>query len=117
MSPGGGYSGLHCAAATRSRSSSGLVLGATPAVCASRPTAVAIARATARRSRTAGKSEPEAVFLAGDCSPSARAAASIIPSVTRLAPDATTPSPTAGKMNTLLHWAIGISRPSYCTGG
>ena len=60
------YSGIHCAAATRSRSWSGLVFGATPARCASRPTAIAIARATARTSRSRGNSEAEGSFRAGE---------------------------------------------------
>src|SRR5262249_9766734 len=69
------YSGVHCVAATRLRSSSELVLGATPVLCASRPTAVAIALATARTSRRAGSREPAGSVRAGECSPSALAAA------------------------------------------
>jgi hypothetical protein len=66
---------------------------------------------TCRRSANAGHSDAEASWKAAECSASARAAARIIVSVTRRAPEATTASPMAGKMYTLLLWAIGIVRP------
>src|SRR5262249_42142441 len=96
-SPHAWYSGVHWKAATRRRSPSGTTFGAPPARTASRATAVATATATPRTSRMAGSSEPVGLSFAGLCSPSARAAARIIPSVTRRAPDATSPRPTAGK--------------------
>jgi hypothetical protein len=67
-------------------------------------------------SLSAGTSDLDGSVRAVEWSPSSWAAASIIASVIRRAPEATTPSPTAGKINTLLHWAIGIVRPSYHTG-
>ena len=62
--------------------------------------------ATRRTSRNSGSSGAPESIAAGEFSPSVRAAASIMPSVTRLARDATKPSPSAGKMWTLLHWAM-----------
>src|SRR6266404_3402829 len=63
-----------------------------------------------------GSNDAEESLRAGELPASARAAASIIASVTRRAPDATTPSPMAGKMKTLLHCAMGMVRPPYRTG-
>jgi hypothetical protein len=58
-------SGVHWLAATRARNCSALVLDASPARWASRPTADAISTATVRRSWTAGRSEPDGFFRAG----------------------------------------------------
>jgi hypothetical protein len=90
---------------------SGVVFGANPARCASIPTATAISTATLRSSLSGGRSEAVASLRAGEFSPRARAAAKIIPSVTRRARHATTPNPMAGKIYTLLHCAMGMVRP------
>src|SRR5579863_3445966 len=78
---------------------------------------MAISAATLRMSDTGGKREAEESLSAGEFSARACAAASIIALVTRRAPEATSPSPMAGKMKTLLHWAIGIVLPANWTGG
>src|SRR5579871_2456943 len=91
-------------------------MGATPASCAASPTAIAISTATRRKSSTGGSSRPLNPETAGECSASERAAAKIIPSVTRRALEAITPRPIAGKIQTLLHCAIGTISSPYFTG-
>src|ERR1017187_2688850 len=101
-----GEAGNHCAARIRARNDSaeaGWV--PSPNRSASNATANAISTATSRIFFKGGKSGAEESFNAGDGSASARAAASIIASVTRCVPapspksrDAITASPTAGKI-------------------
>ena len=85
---------------------------ASPAFCASIPTAMAICAATRRMSVKAGSRGAEGSSRAGELLGERSGRRQHHPVGDARAPDATTPSPTAGKMKTLLHWAIGIVRPA-----
>src|SRR5882724_9490556 len=80
------------------------------------PIATAICAATLRVSVNGGSRGAEESLRTGEFAASARAAASIMLSVMRRAPEATTPRPMAGKMKTLLHCATEIFRSPKLTG-
>ena len=86
------------ASAIAARTASSELAAAMPESCASRATARAMSWVRWGSSSSAGSSGAVGSFRAGERAPSARAAASIIPSVTRRAPTLSAPSPTAGKM-------------------
>lgn len=92
------YRGVHWALVTASRSSASVASGATPSSTAASATASAISRAASRMLASGGSSGVAPSVPARTAqSPTARAAATIMRSVTRLARQAVTARPTAGK--------------------
>jgi hypothetical protein len=79
-------------------------------------TAAATLALTWRISDVDGKRLPAARSEALTSSARALAAAANMASVTSLASETRTPSPTPGKMNELLAWATATFRPAYGTG-